>query len=156
MAVFETQEPYRQWKVRLTVGLCEQVKADLGIDIGNAIKDSEKFTEVLIADASKIVSILWMCCEKQAVAAGITPEQFGCLFDGDVLDAATSALLESVVDFFPKALGREGMKKGLPRILAKMESETNAEIERRLNLSLSIPSPSAGSTPESAGSTPAT
>lgn len=156
MASFKTTDPDREWKVRLTVGLCEELKAAEGLDIGGVIKDAEKFVAVLFAEPDRLVRVLWECCKGQAAAYGVTPEQFGGLFDGDVLESGVEALLDAAVGFIPKSQGREGIKAGLPKVLAKMATEANAEIGRRIEKVLSMSFEPAGSTPGSSGSTPAT
>lgn len=143
MATFSTADPGRTWTIRLTVGLCERIKAECGIDIAAAVTDSEKFIGVLFTEPAKLVSALYLACEKQVERERITPEQFGELFDADVLDESVRALLEAIVDFFPKARGRDAIKRGLPRVLSKMQTDVEAEIDKRLS-TLSEP---AGSTP---------
>lgn len=156
MASFRTTEPDREWRLRLTVGLCEDLKRGEGFDIGGLLRDAEKFAEALVTDPGKLVRVLWECCKKEANERGVTPEGFAHLFTGDVLDAAVAALLESAVDFFPKAQGREAIRSGLPKVMAKMEAEADKEMGRRVEKVLSMSFDPAGSTPASSGSTHAT
>lgn len=134
------------WTVQLTVGMLTRIKRDIGLDLANAAVDAEQFVTVISTHPEKLVEALWIVCEKQAGTARKTPEQFGELFDGDALDQAVKALLEGSIDFFPKARGRDAIRKGMPRTWAKIETEVNAKLEKELD---SMHSNTAGSSPES-------
>lgn len=148
MASFKTGD--REWLVSLTIGLLGDIKRETGIDLASIFTNGERLAEMLFSDTLKIVDAIWMICREQAAAAGVTEEQFLRLIDGDALDAATHAIILGVTDFFPKARGRDAIRKGLPRAMEKMEQTANALIEK--NLSTFLPTP--GNSPESSASTP--
>lgn len=135
-----------EWKIELTVGMLGKIKRDVGLSLANSAIDPEKFVEVISTHPEKLVETLWVVCEKQATAAEKTPEQFGELFDGETLDQAVKALLNGTIDFFPKARGRDAIRRGMPKAWTKIEKDVNAEIDKKLD---SMFSNTAGSSPES-------
>jgi hypothetical protein len=141
-----------EWKVNLTIGLLGDIKRETGIDLAHIFTDGEKLAEVMFSDTLKIVDAIWLICEPQATAAGVTQEQFLRTLDGEALDAATHAMLLGMTDFFPKARGREAMKRNLPRAMQRMTEKSNEVMEKGLR---SMFSDTPGNSPESSASTPA-
>ncbi len=154
----------RVWEVELNVRQMKRVRDILGIDLVNVIqagKDGAVATDTLdrvANDPILLVDILWVLCEGQAKAAGVTDDDFGSSLAGDSIADATRAFLDELVDFFPGAR-RLFLKKAVD--LARKYETENAEIlekalnspefEERLKTSLRPPSASR----ESAASTPA-
>lgn len=134
------------WKVELTVGMLGKIRRECGLSLANAAIEAEQFVEIISANPEKLVEALWIVCEEQAKAIGKTPEQFGGMFDGEVLDQAVKALLEGTIDFFPKARGRDAIRRGMPKAWAKIETEVNAQVDKRLE---SMFSTTVGNSPES-------
>lgn len=134
------------WKVHLTVGMLAKIRRECGLNLANAVLEPEQFLEIIGAEPEKLVAAFWIVCEPQATQLGKTPEEFGGLFDGEALDQAVKALLDGSIDFFPKAHGREAIRKGMPRTWAKIEKDVNEKIEKQLD---SMYSTTAGNSPES-------
>jgi hypothetical protein len=88
----------RDWTIDVNVASARRVKAAVHVDI---IGDGKVFAQ-LSADVEAFVNVLYVLCKAQADADGITDEQFGEGLAGDALEAATTALLEEIADFFPK------------------------------------------------------
>jgi hypothetical protein len=141
------------WNVQLTVGMLTRIRRECGLNLANVVVDAEQFLDVISAAPESLVGSLWIVCEKQATAAGLTPENFAELFDGDALDRAVTALLEASLDFFPRARGRDALRAGMPRAWAKIERDVNARIAEQFDSMFSI---TAGNSPELSGSTPPT
>ena len=107
------------------------------------------------------MDVLYVACKDQADAAGVTDEQFGRAMGGDAIEAATAALLDDLVDFFPsqrrKLLGRALAKfaefeaKAMKHANAKLDALDDAAMSRLLNTG-GEPS---GNSPASSGSPPA-
>ena len=159
-----TDTKERVWDVELNVRQMKRVRDILGIDLVNVIqagKDGAVATDTLdrvANDPILLVDILWVLCEGQAKAAGVTDDDFGSSLAGASISDATRAFLDELVDFFPGAR-RLFLKKavGLAR---KYETENlevlekalaSPEFEERLKTSLQPPAASR----ESAASTPA-
>ena len=154
----------RVWDVELNVRQMKRVRDVLGIDLVNVIqagKDGAVATDTLdrvANDPILLVDILWVLCEGQAKAAGVTDDDFGSSLAGDSISDATRAFLDELVDFFPGAR-RLFLKKAVD-LARKYETENAEMLEKALNspefeerLKTSLRPPSASR--ESAASTPA-
>lgn len=159
-----TDTKERVWDVELNVRQMKRVRDVLGIDLVNVIqagKDGAVATDTLdrvANDPILLVDILWVLCEGQAKAAGVTDDDFGSSLAGDSISDATRAFLDELVDFFPGAR-RLYLRKAVD-LARKYETENlevlekalaSPEFEERLKTSLKPPSASR----ESAESTPA-
>ena len=159
-----TDTKERVWDVELNVRQMKRVRDVLGIDLVNVIqagKDGAVATDTLdrvANDPILLVDILWVLCEGQAKAAGVTDDDFGSSLAGDSISDATRAFLDELVDFFPGAR-RLFLKKAVD-LARKYETENaemlekalaSPEFEERLKTSLQPPAASR----ESAESTPA-
>ena len=159
-----TDTKERVWDVELNVRQKKRVRDVLGIDLVNVIqagKDGAVATDTLdrvANDPILLVDILWVLCEGQAKAAGVTDDDFGSSLAGDSISDATRAFLDELVDFFPGAR-RLFLKKAVD-LARKYETENlevlekalaSPEFEERLKTSLIPPAASR----ESAESTPA-
>ncbi len=94
----------RTWTVTINVDAIRRVRALLDINLLDAIEG--KLLERLVTDPVLLCDILFALVQPEAHAKNISDEDFGKSLGGDVLDHATSALLEELVDFFPSAGGR--------------------------------------------------
>ena len=159
-----TDTKERVWDVELNVRQMKRVRDVLGIDLVNVIqagKDGAVATDTLdrvANDPILLVDILWVLCEGQAQAAGVTDDDFGSSLAGDSIETATRAFLDELVDFFPgarrlilkKAVGL-ARKYEMESAAAVAEALESPEFEERMKTLLS---PRGGS-PESQGSTQA-
>lgn len=90
----------RAWHLAIDVTRCRSLKA-LGLDVAN-LTNGKIFTE-LGADWLKLAAGLYVLCERQAEAAGLSEEDFGVLLDARTLEAAAKAFEEAIVNFTPPA-----------------------------------------------------
>jgi hypothetical protein len=74
-----------------------------------------KLIDRLIADPILLCDVIWGLCKPQADEAGLDDEAFGRAMAGDAIDAATTALLEELVDFFPLRR-RQVLTKALAKV----------------------------------------
>lgn len=139
----------REWKLRLTVGLVEDIQKETGVELGD--ESNADWLALLFGKRRKLVEVLWLLCEAQADKAGVTPEQFGHLFDGATLDAAGTALAAAVADFFPRSRISQALRENLQAILEAGEEKAVAEIRATAGRS----SASATTSPGSSALTPA-
>lgn len=100
----------RPWTLSINIGTVKKVRGLAKVDLLD-LRDGNLFND-LSSDPVKLGDVLWVLCETEATAAGIDEIQFAQALAGDALDAATNALLEEIVDFFPKAQ-REILRKAL-------------------------------------------
>jgi len=132
-----TDTKERVWEVELNVRQMKRVRDVLGIDLVNVIqagKDGAVATDTLdrvANDPILLVDILWVLCEGQAKAAGVTDDDFGSSLAGDSISDATRAFLDELVDFFPGAR-RLFLKKAVD-LARKYETENAEMLEKALN-----------------------
>lgn len=91
----------RTWTIDLNVDSIEQVRALTEVNLYAALEGS--LLEELGSNPKKLVDVVFALCEEQAKAKGVSDREFGKAMRGDAIDAATMALLEDLVDFFPQA-----------------------------------------------------
>jgi hypothetical protein len=116
----------------------------------------------LADDPILLCDVLFAVCRPQAEAAGVTDEDFGRAMAGDAIEAATTALLEDLADFFPgtkrrvlhKVLGKLTAFQQQAARLAEERLDSQA-VETMLASTLVGSGPSSGSLPGPSGLTPA-
>ena len=99
----------RSWSLTVNVGTMKRVRSLCGIDLFNIIeldKNQNPKTDVLeklTTDPILLVDVIYAVCKEEADKIGISDEDFGRSMCGDTIEAATNALLDEIVDFFPAA-----------------------------------------------------
>lgn len=131
----------RTWTVTINVGTIKRVKTMLGINLLEAITDD--LAEKLKNDVCLLVDVLYVICKNEADVKNITDENFGEAMAGDVLENATNAFLDELIDFFPaekkmilrKAINKvnQAEKKALEMGNKYIE---NMEIEKQIETKL--------------------
>ena len=156
MAEFRDNEG-RTWLVQVTTTTLKRVKSLLNMDLGKMAVDGSLY-KVLADDPILLCDLLYAICKPEADERKLSDEDFGRGLAGDAIDAATTALMEGLIDFFPKGR-RELHRKALAKFRTlearairsaedRIDSdELDKELDRRLE-SLSSVTSSAGS-PES-------
>jgi len=104
----------RSWTVNVNVDCIKRVKSLLDVNLLDAVEG--KLLERLVADPVLLCDVIYVVCKPEADKQNVTDEQFGQAMAGDAIDAATTALLEDLVDFFPS-----GKRKVLAKALAKLK-----------------------------------
>ena len=118
---FKDQEG-RQWIVRITNRTVRDIKQKLGLDLRELLNEECRPLLGLISDSLRLAQVLFIACDEQAKAAGITEDAFLDAFYGDVVDTAGDAFSVAFVDFFPNPQIRAAITEmlGLSR---KLRSE---------------------------------
>jgi hypothetical protein len=132
--------------IDLDLGMIEDVKKQTGIDLAEAMgKPETKLTEFLFGDPGQLVDMLYVVCE--AERRGFAPDDWARRFNGAAIEAATRALMEGLIDFFPRQGPAGHLKKKLPAILQRVDQQMEHEIDQAFSKWLTgSPAPSA-STP---------
>lgn len=151
----------RHWNVKGTLGAFERVKTSCDVDMLDLPTTQECLKK--IADVFTLGRVLYVMCEDQCQARGVTPEQFADAFNADVLHDASEALIEEVIFFCRKELrpalqmafdkARQAEQKMIETVqhrIGSLEREMDAAIA-----SLSTSTDSATSLQESSASTQA-
>ena len=132
----------RTWTVTINVDVIRRVRSILSINLLEAIEG--RLLERLITDPVLLCDILFVVIQPEAIAKVVSDEDFGRSLGGDVLDLATTALLEELVDFFPSAK-RTVFRKALIKLkqLETLAIETatqrleSRELEERMKAAIS-------------------
>lgn len=117
-----TDNTGRTWSIAINVGAVKRVRSGLDVNLLDAVEG--KLIERLVSDPVLLCDVIFVLCQQEAEARGITDEQFGQAMAGDAIDSATSALLEELVDFFPS-----GKRQVLTKALAKLKAFEAKAIE---------------------------
>jgi len=128
MASF-TDSKSKDWNVAISVEDVRQVRAVCGVNLYEAI-DGNLFAK-LAGDPVALVDVLYVVCKSQADSRGINAEEFGRALAGDSIEKASDALIEAIIDFFPKAR-REVLRQiaaKLATVQAKVATRAKAIIE---------------------------
>lgn len=91
----------RSWSLTITVDTIRRVRSLLGIDL-LAVLDGDLLTRLAV-DPVLLTDVLYACCRPEAETRGISDEEFGRSMAGDAIDGATTALLQELINFFPRA-----------------------------------------------------
>jgi hypothetical protein len=143
MREFKDEEG-RPWRLALTVGSAMRVRDTVGIDVVDeqtgdrrqvpfdlvdAANISQTF-QILRSQYAKIGEVLYAILFKQVEAKGLSKEDFLDGLRSDSLDAATKALEQELVDFFPQRLRK------MIGLLAQKMSEVQDEMLGRAEAGL--------------------
>jgi len=95
MKTFQDNER-REWSVEVNVDSIKRVKSLLDVNLAQITED---LVIRLSEDPILLCDVVYALCKTQADQRNVTDEQFGRAMAGDAIDAATSALLEELVNF---------------------------------------------------------
>ena len=150
----------RTWTVQVNVDAIKRVRDLAGVNLLEVIEG--KLLDRLVSDPVLLCDVIYAVCKPEADAKNVVDADFGRAMAGDAIDAATTALLEELVDFFPQAR-RKVLGKALGKLKALETAALNAvetrldspELERRLAAELQkltelpVPGTSSGAAPAS-------
>jgi NAD/NADP transhydrogenase alpha subunit len=92
----------REWTVTVNVGTVKKLRA-LGCDI---MAEDGGGINSLASDPVALAEAIWMVCEEQGQKRSITDSMFYSSLGGDSIEAATDAMINAIIDFFPSARKR--------------------------------------------------
>ena len=144
-----TDNSGRAWSVCVNVDAIKRVRSLVNVDLLGIVGGD--LVDRLRDDAVLLVDVIYALCKPEADAKSITDQDFGRGMSGDSVEAATTALLEELVDFFPKAK-RRLLRKALEMERAAQAAALKAAEERLDRIGVGTPSTVA---PASVVSTPA-
>ena len=130
----------RVWTLHITVDTIKRVRALTGTDL-LAVAGGD-LLERLSTDPILLADVIYACMQPEADAKQVSDVDFGRALAGDVIGAATTALLQDIVDFFPapkrallaKALGKLGevQTAALAAASARLEAVDAAAVAREV------------------------
>ena len=122
----------REWKVVITVETVKRVRSLCGVNLLDAVKFEENGVKADLIDRISndpvlLVDIMYCICRPQAEAEKVSDVDFGEHMTGDTVEAATDALLEELVNFFPEA------KKKILRLILESAKRLKAQANRTVD-----------------------
>jgi len=153
MGVFRDKND-KEWTITVNISTMKRVRDLLDVNLMDMVGGD--LAQRLAGDPVLLVDVIYGCVKPQADAAGISDEQFGDSLNGDSIDDASRVLLDSLINFSPKARGTvlrkaaDKMKILQAEVLERTSKSLDAITSESLagNLSGSLPE-SSDSTPES-------
>lgn len=147
MASF-TDKNGRRWSIAIDGSHVINARRTFNVYLPGMFTDGNKPLQELLGDFEKFVGTLWICCEEQAIKAGVTEMEFAAGLGGDTFKAATDAFIEALIDFFPQAAQRAALKaawKAEDRLLTEAMQTMATTIQK----SITSGSSNSESSPES-------
>jgi len=141
----------REWIVSIDVNALRRVRDRLGLNLTDLV--GGETLDRVTKDPVLLVDILYVLCESAARDAGVDVEAFARELRGDALDAAVTAMLESLADFFPSRRGRllrQVIERG-----KRIEDRVLAEAEQKIASGEIDPAPTAETSGAPSGDSPA-
>lgn len=146
----------RTWELTVNVNTIKRVRDLLGVDLLD-MANGDLFSR-LADDACLLVDVIYVLVKPAADAAKISDEDFGRAMVGEVLSAADAALVEDLLDFFPRAQRLRALGR-LARALEARAAEAKGTAEVLARTAADEPPPISGasstSVPEPSAATPA-
>jgi hypothetical protein len=153
-----TDNAGRTWIVQVNVAAIKRVRGLLGVDLYKLVDDGFQALAKLVSDPVQLADVLYCLVKDESDAKQITDEEFGRGLAGDAITLAADAFVEELIDFFPDARARAGLRKVIDagkkvreRLLTHAETlleRVDPEVEANKLIA------SFGSSPESSASTP--
>lgn len=112
----------RTWRLELNYSLAKRLRDVTSLDFVN-YQDGKALLAIHDSD-EKLVQVLWLMCEVQAVAAGITEEDFGSGLGGDALEQGIEALEQALINF-----SRPARRQAMQAIRDKAHELVTAQTE---------------------------
>ncbi|MCG3179663.1 MAG: hypothetical protein BIFFINMI_02004 [Phycisphaerae bacterium] len=154
----------RSWDIVVNVDTIKRVRDLLGVNLLGIVEPGNDLVDRLAEDVILVCDILFAVVKPQAGERNVSDADFGKALSGDVIDTATTALLEELIDFFPsrrRAILRQAWEK-VVKVKTRLETEAeekartllaDPKLEEQLMATLS--GGSSGSSPASSASPPA-
>jgi len=156
MKTFKDNEG-RSWNVSVNVAAMKRVKTLLNLNLMDAVESD--LIQRLATDPMLLCDVIYAICKPDADKRNVSDEQFGQSMAGDVIEHATVALLEELVDFFPDAKRQvlrkavEKFKKVQTRAVETADKYLDSPIfEKRIEDALKNITDFSGNLPESSES----
>lgn len=124
----------REWEIVIDLPAVKLVKQLAGVDILAGGDDKAPLFGGMLDEPVKLVDCLYVLCRRQAEARKLTDEDFGRAFSGEAIEAATDALTQELIDFFPPRR-REAVRDFLLKAkrISERRLDRGAELLRQID-----------------------
>ena len=127
----------RTWDVVVNVDTIKRVRDLLGVNLLGIVEPGNDLVDRLAEDVILVCDVLFAVVKPQADERQESDGDFGKALSGDVIDVATTALLEELIDFFPsrrRAILRQAWEK-----VVKVKSRLDDQADERARTLLADP-----------------
>lgn len=119
----------REWTLSITVSAIKRVRDAAGLNICELTEGSPPLVSRLSTDIPLVATVIFAILKPQAVAAGISDEQFADALGGDAMQAAYEAFWAELADFF-RSLRRTDQAEAIAKAAELVRATTAAATER--------------------------
>jgi len=106
-----TDNAGRTWTVAINVAAVKRARGLINVDLYKLVDDGFQALAKLVADPVQLADVLYCLCKDEADAKQISDEDFGRALAGDAITLAADAFVEELIDFFPDARARAGLRR---------------------------------------------
>jgi hypothetical protein len=106
-----TDNAGRTWTLQINVAAVKRVRGLLGLDLYKLADDGLENLARLVSDPVELADVLYCLVKDEADARSVSDEDFGRALAGDAITLAADAFVEELIDFFPDARARSGLKR---------------------------------------------
>ena len=121
-----TDSDNRSWSCAITVATVKRVQQLAEV---NLLEAFDGLLMKLADDPVSLANVLYAVCKPQADEWGVTDEQFGELLGGETIEAATNALVQGIIDFFPNQR-RQVLKQIWAKTQKARQAVTDLAVEK--------------------------
>ena len=107
----------RVWEIVVNVDTVKRVRDLLDLNLLSIVEPGNDLVDRLAEDVILVCDVLFAVVKPQADQRTVSDADFGRALSGDVIDQATTALLEELIDFFPSQ-----KRRPLLKVLEKLTS----------------------------------
>jgi hypothetical protein len=134
----------REWTIDINLNTIEQVIASCKIDLTALFEGEHETLAQLFNTPRLLVSVLWVLCGPEQPDALLSEKLFKANMKGDALEAGANALVDDIIDFFPRARQREVCRAAVKKYWEMVEvahQKAEADLQKiRLTSSGSVTS----------------
>ena len=127
----------QDWGVTVWLGAIQEHRKKIGWCLLDIVEDKAKRFQEIFLDPFALSKTLQVLCGDQISDRDLSKDDFNRLLVGDTLEHAAHAVVEAVIDFFPKAR-REVLRSQVTLLLAAMDRMTTFLREDAENFDLDV------------------
>ena len=121
----------QDWEVKATISSLRRVKEQTEVDLTKMVNPEDDTLSRLTTDPFLMFDVVCSLVEPQMKEREVTPEQLGNAMDEEAAEAASMAVLEAVIDFFPPRR-RMLLSSALKKMQAAFSTAQTVEMDKAL------------------------
>lgn len=101
----------RTWSLRVSVGTLPRLRDQMAVDVAAVVEQPLDIFVKLTTEDEFLAGVLWAIVEPEAVARGVTAEEFADAILGPQLYDAGRVVCNAIVDFFRDPRARDAVRE---------------------------------------------